>query len=104
MDYYSELQALLDISIALSAEKDYNKLFNMIITKSMEISNCDAGTLYLLKDDKLEFKIMKTLSMGYDRGSDGSPIDMPPVELKEGNVCAYSVIHRETLSIDDVTI
>ena len=102
MDYYSELQALLDISIALSAEKDYNKLFNMIITKSMEISNCDAGTLYLLKDDKLEFKIMKTLSMGYDRGSDGSPIDMPPVELKEGNVCAYSVIHRETLSIDDV--
>ena len=77
MNYDGELQALLEISIALSAEKDYNKLFNMILTKSMEISNCDAGTLYLYENDKLYFKIMKTLSMGVDQGSDGSEIKLP---------------------------
>ncbi|MCR5798496.1 MAG: GAF domain-containing protein [Lachnospiraceae bacterium] len=102
MEYDHELQAILDITIALSAESDHNKLFNMILTKSMEISNCDAGTLYLLKDNKLEFRIMKTLSMNYDRGSDGSPIDIPPVELREDHVCAYSVIHKESLNIEDV--
>ncbi len=102
MDYNEELQALLDISIALSAEKDYNKLFNMIITKSMEVADCDAGTLYLYEDDKLHFKIMKTLSMGVDKGSDGSAIDLPPVELKPENICAYCAINRQTLNIPDV--
>ncbi len=102
MNYDGELQALLEISIALSAEKDYNKLFNMIITKSMEISNCDAGTLYLYENDKLYFKIMKTLSKGVDQGSDGSEINLPPVELNPGNICAYCAINRQILNIPDV--
>ena len=102
MNYDGELQALLEISIALSAEKDYNKLFNMILTKSMEISNCDAGTLYLYENDKLYFKIMKTLSMGVDQGSDGSEIKLPPVELKPENICAYCAINRKILNIPDV--
>lgn len=102
MNYSGELQALLEISIALSAEKDYNKLFNLIITKSMEVGNCDAGTLYLYEDDKLYFKIMKTLSMGVDQGSDGSEIKLPPVELKPENICAYCAINRKILNIPDV--
>lgn len=102
MNYDGELQALLEISIALSAEKDYNKLFNMILTKSMEISNCDAGTLYLYENDKLYFKIMKTLSKGVDQGSDGSEINLPPVELKPENICAYCAINRQILNIPDV--
>ncbi len=102
MNYDGELQALLEISIALSAEKDYNKLFNMIITKSMEISNCDAGTLYLYENDKLYFKIMKTISKGVDQGSDGSEINLPPVELNPGNICAYCAINRQILNIPDV--
>ena len=48
MNEAGRLKVVLDISIALSAEKDRNKLFNMIISKSMEITNCDAGTLYIL--------------------------------------------------------
>ncbi len=102
MNYDGELKALLEISIALSAEKDYNKLFNMIITKSMEISNCDAGTLYLYENDKLYFKIMKTISKGVDQGSDGSEINLPPVELKPENICAYCAINRQILNIPDV--
>ena len=88
MNKVDELQAILDIGIALSAERDRNKLFNMIITKSMEITNCDAGTLYLLEDGALKFKIMKTLSMGVDRGSDGEEIDIPPAAMSEANICA----------------
>ena len=102
MNKVDELQAILDIGIALSAERDRNKLFNMIITKSMEITNCDAGTLYLLEDGALKFKIMKTLSMGVDKGSDGEEIDIPPAAMSEANICAYSAIHRKTLNILDV--
>ena len=80
MNKTDELQVILDIGIALSAERDRNKLFNMIITKSMDITNCDAGTLYLLEDGALHFKIMKTLSMGVDKGSGGEAINLPPCQ------------------------
>ena len=97
-------QAILEIGIALSAERDRNKLFDLIITKSMEITNCAAATLYLYDNNYLRFKIMKTLSMGVDKGSNGEEIELPPVELNEENICAYSAIHKETLNISDVQI
>ena len=102
MNSNDELQVILDIGIALAAEKNRNKLFDMIITRSMEITNCDAGTLYRYKDDKLEFRVMKTLSMNVSKGENGEEIDLPPAEMREENICAYSAIHRETLNIVNV--
>ena len=102
MNSNDELQVILDIGIALAAEKNRNKLFDMIITRSMEITNCDAGTLYRYVDDKLEFRVMKTLSMNVSKGENGEKIDLPPAEMREENICAYSAIHRETLNIANV--
>ena len=102
MNESGRLKVVLDISIALSAEKDRNKLFNMIISKSMEITGCDAGTLYVLDGGNLRFRIMKTLSQNVDRGGDGEPIDIPPVKMTETNICAYSAIHKEVMNIPDV--
>ncbi len=102
MERIDELQAVLDIGIAISAQKDRSRLFDMIITKSMEITRCDAGTLYRYRDGKLEFTVMKTLSMNVSRGENGEKIDLPPVEMKEENICAYAAIHRESLNIPDV--
>mgnify|MGYP000467200092 CR=1 FL=1 len=68
----------------------------------MDVTNCDAGTLYVLENDALKFKVMKTLSMGVSQGEDGEEINLPPVPLKEENVCAYSAIHRKVINIKDV--
>ena len=97
-----DLLSILDIGIAVAGEKDRNKLLDMIIDKGMEITNCDAGTLYILKDEKLHFKIMKTISQGVDKGRNGEVIEIPAVPLKEENICAYSVIHKKPLNIEDV--
>lgn len=94
--------SILDIGIAVAGEKDRNKLLDMIIDKGMELTNCDAGTLYILKDDKLHFKIMKTISQGVDKGRNGEVIDIPAVPLREENICAYSAIHKKPLNIEDV--
>ena len=67
MEHNKELQVILDVGIALSAERNVNRLFNLIIANSMAITNCDAGTLYLLEDNVLKFKIMKTLSLNIDK-------------------------------------
>ena len=98
----SELRGVLRIGIEISTEKNKTKLLDKMLLKAMDISGCDAGTLYLCKEGKLEFKIMKTLSQGVSRGENGESIDLPPVELREENVCAYSAIRRELVNIPDV--
>ena len=98
----ANLRDVVRIGIELSAEKDKNRLFEKLLRTAMEITGCDAGTLYLFRDGKLHFKVMKTLSLGVSRGEKGEPIDLPPVELREENVCAFAALHRELVNIPDV--
>ena len=98
-----DFKDILNVGIQLTVEKDDNKLLNTIVEKGMQITNCDASTLYLYEDDVLKFRIMRTLSQNVCRGVDGEPItDIPPVPFKEENVCAYTAIHRRVVNISDV--
>ena len=100
-----DFKDILTVGIQLTVEKDDNKLLNAIVEKGMQITNCDASTLYLYEDDVLKFRIMRTLSQNVARGIDGEPItDIPPVPFKEENVCAYTAIHRKVVNIPDVYI
>lgn len=94
---------ILHIGIALSTEKDSNKLLDSIVENGMQITHCDASTLYLYENNSLKFKIMRTLSQNVSRGRYGEEItDLPPVPFKEENVCAYTAIHRKVVNIPDV--
>lgn len=100
---YKDFKKILNIGIQLSTEKDRNRLLASILENGMEITNCDASTLYLYENQQLVFKIMKTTSMGISRGVNGEAIDdIPPVPMKEENICAYSALHREVVNIPDV--
>ncbi len=96
------LDTILDIAISLSKGTDKVGILNTILTESMRIAHCDAGTLYILHEDALHFSIMKTLSQNIDRGSDGAPIPLPPVQLKKENISAYTVMTKQPVRIDDV--
>lgn len=98
----SELIKILDTGIALSKERDRNKLLDKILDESMDITHCDAGTLYMYRENKLHFHLMKTISMNVNKGKDGEVIDLPPVPMVEENICAYTVIHKKPLNIENV--
>ncbi len=94
---------ILTVGIQLTVEKDRNQILNTIVQKGMQITNCDASTLYLYEDNVLKFRIMRTISQNVSRGLDAAPIvDIPPVPFKEENVCAYTAIHRKVVNIADV--
>ena len=59
-----QLENLVSIGIALSAEKDSNKLLEMIMLEARRVTNADAGTLYLVEGNQLRMKIThnKTLN------------------------------------------
>lgn len=99
----AELKRILNIGIKLSTEKNRDHLLAFILESGMDITHCDASTLYLFEDGKLHFKIMKTLSQNISRGEEGERIDdMPPVSMTERNVCSYAALHREIINIPDV--
>jgi HD-GYP domain-containing protein (c-di-GMP phosphodiesterase class II) len=74
---------LIDIGIALSAERDFNRLMEMILLEAKAIANADGGTLYIrTDDDKLRFEIMRTDSLKIALGgTTGKPITFPPLNM-----------------------
>jgi HD-GYP domain-containing protein (c-di-GMP phosphodiesterase class II) len=46
----SELETLNRIGVALSTERNTDALLDLILTKSREITQCDAGSLYLVEE------------------------------------------------------
>lgn len=96
----AELHEIVAIGSELTTEKDKNLLLEKLLAEAMKISGCDAGTLYIYEKGRLSFHIMKTLSQKVNRTR--KEASLPPVELREENVCAFSAIHRELINIPDV--
>ena len=106
---FTSLEYLNGIGIALSQEKDINRLLETILTAAKTITNADGGTLYRLIDDKLKFEIVLNdslkIAMG---GTTGVAVPFYPIPLHQadgsGNnnmVAAYAALHDETVSIAD---
>ena len=106
---FTSLEYLNRIGIALSQEKDINKLLETILTAAKTITNSDGGTLYRLIDDKLKFEIVLNdslkIAMG---GTTGVEVPFYPIPLHQldgtpnnNMVAAYAALHDETVSIAD---
>lgn len=97
-----KFKTFLEVGVSLSAERDYNRLLEKILRCVMDLSNCDAGTLYLLEDGALHFKIMCNNTMNTYSGGDGFDCGLPPVALTRESVCALALLDDETIRIEDV--
>lgn len=104
-------QKLIDIGIALSAERNHARLMERILVEAKELCNADGGTLYLrTEDDALQFTIMRTdslkIAMG---GTTGKDINFPPLPLydpdthepNEGNIASYAALTKQSVNIPD---
>lgn len=104
------LRKLVDLAIALSAERDSNRLMDMILSGAKDLANADGGTLYIRDDgERLIYRIMKNDSLNIDIGADGRTSDIPPVPLfdpdgaeNHHNVVSHSVHLRRPTNIEDV--
>ena len=99
----SDMKKLLEMGIRLSTERDMDDLLEYILIRMMDLAHCDGGTLYLLDEGALHFKIMRTDSLGSYSGGRGKEAPrMPPVPLRKENVCALSLIENRIIRIRDV--
>ncbi len=101
---------LVEIGIALSAEKDLNSLLERILIEARAIAQADAGTIYLLTpNDTLQFKIVLNETLGITQGGkDGDKISLPEVSMLTehqlpnlSNVATCAAHRGQTIVVDD---
>ena len=97
-----QLENLVSIGIALSAEKDSNKLLEMIMYEARRVTNADAGTLYLVEGEQLRMKIIHNKTMNTFLGGKGEEINLPPVPISREYVSGYVAVTAEAVNIPDV--
>jgi signal transduction histidine kinase len=97
------IQRLSNIGRALSGERNLNALLETIVNEARNLTLADGGTLYILTDNLLHFKIVQNESLNIKMGGvTGADITFPPVEIKESNVSAYVAIKNISVNIPDV--
>ena len=98
-----ELHELNKIGVALSAERDINKLLELILLKSREITASDGGSLYLVvrghdedtqTDDKLEFEVAQNDSVV-------TPFKKLAMPLNEQSIAGYAALTGQTVNVAD---
>jgi HD-GYP domain-containing protein (c-di-GMP phosphodiesterase class II) len=105
------LQELCRVGVALSEEKDINKLLEMIASVARRYTNAEGCTLYLCNEEKgcLDFSVVQNERLaiyqtGPDRESDWPSV---PLYLADGsenhdNVSAHCALTGQTVHISDV--
>jgi HD-GYP domain-containing protein (c-di-GMP phosphodiesterase class II) len=106
------IKQLTQIGLALSSEKDISKLLENIVDQARDLSHADAGTLYIMEDDKayLRFEILQNDSMHTRMGGTRTiEQTLPKVPLydEEGrpnhaNVSSHTAITGNIVNIPDV--
>jgi HD-GYP domain-containing protein (c-di-GMP phosphodiesterase class II) len=107
-------ERLIEIGIALSGERNFNRLMEMILLEAKNLCNADGGTLYLrTEEDALGFVIMRTDSLGIALGgTTGKGIPFPPLKMidpesgepNHKNVATHVALSGETINIEDAYV
>lgn len=91
-----ERNEITSIGIALSAERNLDRLLDLILYKSRWITDSDAGSLYLaVPDNKLRFKLAQNDSISVNYTEFTMPIDPT-------SIAGTVALNHETLNIPDV--
>ena len=113
-DSAAHFARLIEIGIALSAERDHARLMETILLEAKALCNADGGTLYLKTDDeRLRFEIMRTDSLGIAMGgTTGKEIPFPPLNMfdpetgtpNHKNIATHAALTGVSISIPDAYV
>jgi len=95
-----EIDQLNQIGIALSTERDMKSLLDLILRKSREITDSDAGSLYLIEEDDqgkkcLRFKITQNDSLEV-------PFEEFTLPIDASSIAGYVALTAEEVHLEDV--
>lgn len=104
-------KTLTEVGIALSTEKNHDRLLEIILQKAMEITHADGGTIYTVNENKtLQFEIMLTTSLGIHIGGTSDKamqFDSLPLYDEQGKpnnhmLAPWAVLTQKTSNLKNV--
>ncbi|MBU6428333.1 MAG: GAF domain-containing protein [Cyanobacteria bacterium REEB65] len=98
--YSHKLQELNRIGVALSTERDHDALLELILCKCREVTEADAGSLYLVQDTPSKEKILRfKLSQNDSFNLSYKEFTMP---ISSGSIAGYVALSGTSLNLRDV--
>ncbi len=98
----NKTKKILETFIMATSQKDNDVLLEKMLESATEITNCDGGTLYIINEDKLDFRVMITKSKGIINSMAKNSTMPQSIEMLRENVCAYCALENKTVNIKDV--
>jgi HD-GYP domain-containing protein (c-di-GMP phosphodiesterase class II) len=103
------LERLVSIGIELSSQRDLGELLNQILEAAQVLTNADGGTIYLIREQKLEFAIIRNNTLGIHQGGRGGdtlahnpiPMYLPDGSPNLSTISASAAISGQTINIAD---
>ncbi|MBF0545796.1 MAG: GAF domain-containing protein [Candidatus Riflebacteria bacterium] len=91
-----QIEDLYQIGMALSSEKDHNRLLELILTKSREIVGADAGSLYLIESpSNLRFKLSQNSSLNWQLNEN------VVIPINEKSISGQVALSKEPINLLD---
>lgn len=106
-----KFERIMEINLALSNELNKDRLFEMILTLTKELTHADGGTLYIMSKDKkhLDFKVVHNNSLNIFMGGTKEKLtwNSLPLYLEDGQknltmVAAVAALENKIVNIEDV--
>ena len=109
-DFATRYEKLVELGIALSSERNHDRLTETILIEAMDFCNADGGTLYLRDGEALRFVIVRNRSLGIALGgTTGKAPSFAPLALLDpktgqpnhNNVATYVALSGKTVALAD---
>lgn len=99
-----DLEKLLNIGIALSSIHELDKLLDLILKEARRLTRADAGTLYLVRDNQLIFKISQCDSLCHRLGEGRmrQMYESYAMPISPESIAGYVALNKRVLHIQDV--
>lgn len=107
----NKIAKLIQVGKSLTTEKNQDILKEIILSAAKELSNADAGTLYLVSEDEqyLKFEVVQTDSLNIRLGGTEGKISWPnlPIYTQEGKpntqmVAVTCALEGKFINIEDI--
>jgi putative two-component system response regulator len=95
-------QRLIQVGIALSAERNLERLLQVIVSEAQSLTNAEGVSLYLRQNDSLYFKISQNHAIPAGPSPDLQALSLPLNDNAHPSIAAYVVTTGETLNLADV--
>ncbi len=99
------VKRLLQVGIALSSVENLDTLLDLILKEAQELMGCDGASIFLLENDKLVFKAMRSGTYFKMWGEDKTRATFKTFEmpLTKNSIAGYVAITASALNIPDVS-